>query len=75
MLVTGIDKAKDDIFTVSLRNKPDRVVVSDESRLPIAYWTITKKPNLTAIGKAFKTNGEIPSGCELAPEEKTVSIR
>lgn len=60
--------------TFSVRAKPAKVEVYDESAVPSQLFRIKKEVDKAAIRKALEQGEEIP-GCELVDGEMTLSVR
>jgi phage host-nuclease inhibitor protein Gam len=74
MEAAGLDKAKLVTGTLSVKDKPPSVVITDEAALPLDFVRITRAPDKTAIAKALKA-GETVDGAELQPGGRTLAIR
>lgn len=61
-------------FTVSLRNNPPRVVITDDAVVPDQYCRISRLPNLNEIRSALKNNVIIP-GASLSNGGVGISTR
>jgi len=65
-------------FTLSLRQAPSKIVVTDEALIPAAYMNTpeppTPKPDKKKIADALKANTEIP-GCVLSNGGVSLSVR
>ena len=58
---SGIDRAKDDLFTVALQNSPPSVQVDNESVIPKDYWRYpAPSVDKRSILDALKSGEEIP---------------
>jgi hypothetical protein len=60
--------------TLSLKDKPPSVLITDEAALPLDFVCITRAPDKTAIAKALKA-GDTVDGAELQPGGRTLAIR
>jgi hypothetical protein len=71
----GIDKIMEADFTLSLRNAPPSVVITDEAAIPEWLW-IPQKPKLDKRGllDALKA-GTAVTGAELTNAQRTLSVR
>lgn len=76
MQQAGITKIKGPQFTITLSDGQERVVVTDESKLPPEYvrTKTTSEPDKKAIMAAYKADGTLPSGVEIH-ETTTLRIR
>lgn len=83
-LLKGSKKTREFLHgKVSWRTKPERLEVTDKGALvdwlasqPIkgGLYRVEVKPELRAIQEQFKATGEIPPGCDLAPESETIHV-
>lgn len=60
--------------TLSVRPKPPKVIITDDTLLPQDMWRIKREPSLSAIGTALK-EGETVPGATLSNQPDTISIR
>lgn len=76
MQAAGITKIKGPQFTITLSGGQERVVITDESKLPPEYvrTKTTSEPDKKAILAAYKADGTLPSGVEIH-ETTTLRIR
>lgn len=81
MEVTSIDKVKNEILTISLRNSPPSVEVIDEKLIPDDYWReipsrfeIDKQAILSVYKESSEGVPEIP-GVKIITSKKHVVIR
>lgn len=74
MEAAGIDKAKLVTGTLTVKDKPPSVLITDEDALPLDYVRITRAPDKTAIAKALKA-GETVDGATLTNGGRTLAIR
>jgi hypothetical protein len=78
MLNSAIDKVPGKIVTLSLRNAPPSVNILDKNAVPENYRRVIPESwdiNKSAILENFKTTGEIPNGCEVITNKKSLMIR
>lgn len=78
MLNSAIDKVHGKIVTLSLRNAPPSVNILDKNAVPENYRRVIPESwdiNKSAILENFKTTGEIPNGCEVITNTKSLMIR
>ena len=78
MTLMNIDKIKRTLFTVSVRINPPSVNVLNKEDVPVHFrriipetWEVDKR----TIIENFKANGEIPNGCEVIYDKKSLQIR
>ena len=69
----GKDKVEAGIFKWSLQYGPGRVEITDETKIPDAYFVKEIKPLKTEIKKAIES-GEITEGAEIV-REKSLRLR
>lgn len=74
MDAAGMKKHEEPDFTVSLRNNPPKVIISDEAELPDRYFKISRIPILTDIRSDLKNNIVIP-GVSLSNGGVGLSLR
>ena len=76
MTAAGMDKVKTALFTVSIAQGRESVVISDESLIPDDYVIVKTviQPDKTEIAKAIKAGNEVP-GCGLARGETSLRIK
>ncbi len=74
MEMTGIKKHEMPLATLSMRNGPVKVIVTDEARLTDEYVRIKREPDKIAIKKALE-NGTSVDGAELSNPVPVLSIR
>ena len=74
MEAAGIDKAKLPTATITVKDKPPAVQITDEAALPLDFIRITRAPDKTAIAKALKA-GETVDGATLTNGGRTLQIR
>jgi hypothetical protein len=74
MEAAGIDKAKLPTATISVKDKPPSVQITDEALLPLDFIRTTRAPDKTAIAKALKA-GETVDGAVLTNGGRTLAIR
>ena len=62
-------------FTISLRNNPSKVVITDETRIPAEFWKekIVKTLDRTLLKEALET--DIVPGAELSNGGASLTIR
>jgi hypothetical protein len=74
MEMSGVDRAEDDLFTVSIQNNPPRVDVHDPESVPAAFWT-TPDPVLDKRGimDRLKAGEDVPGASLL--QSKGIRIR
>jgi hypothetical protein len=74
MATSGITRIKCGSFSVSLSPGQERVVITDESKLPPEYvrTKTTSEPDKKAILAAYKADGVLPSGVEI---HETTALR
>ena len=65
MEISGRDKVRTDLFTVSVQRSPDKVVVTDEAKIPTVYFKKTISLDKTEVKLALQRGLAVP-GCELA---------
>jgi hypothetical protein len=72
----GICQIKSPQFSITLSPGQDRVVITDESKLPAEYvrTKTTSEPDKRAILAAYKADGTLPAGVEIH-ETTTLRIR
>lgn len=78
MTVTGIDKIRRDLFTISLRLNPPSVNVIDTDSIPTHFRRIipeTWQPDKKQILEHFKETGEIIAGVEMVTDKKSLQIK
>lgn len=71
----GLDKLKTNLFSASLRENPEKVLVKNEKAIPKVFKV--KQPDkidLNAIKQAIK-DGQTVRGAELVREGKSITIR
>lgn len=69
----GKDKVEAGIFKWSLQFGPGRVEITDETKIPDAFFVTEIKPLKTEIKRAIE-NGEITEGAEIV-REKSILLR
>jgi hypothetical protein len=74
MEMAGIKKHEMSLATLSMRNGPVKVVITDETRLTDEYVRIKREPNKIAIKDALE-NGTRVDGAELSNPVPVLSIR
>ena len=74
MQIAHIQKAELAEATLSIRNNPPKVIITDEALIPENYIRIKREPNKAEIATLLKRGSTIP-GAELSNAEPTLSIR
>lgn len=75
MEVAGIKKKETPFGTVSLKNVPPSVVITDEAAIPSEFWKVSDpKLDKKAVLEALKDNKPVP-GAELSNGSISVQIR
>ena len=64
MEMSGREKVRTDIFTVSVQHSPDKVHVTDEAKIPPQYYQTTKRLDKIEVLRMLKAGYAVP-GCEL----------
>jgi hypothetical protein len=66
MRETNIDKIESEYFNVSIRNNAPKVIIEDDSKIPIEFMRVKeiKEPDKVKI-KEFMINGEVLEGVHL----------
>ena len=66
MEMSGREKVRTDVFTVSVQHSPDKVHVTDEAKIPAQYYyyQITKRLDKVEVLRMLKAGYAVP-GCEL----------
>lgn len=78
MQSVNVLKIKRDVVTISVRNSPPSVEVSDMTVLPAEFVKVipeTRSPDKRAILTHFKATGEIPPGSNVITANKYLEIR
>ena len=78
MTVCQVDKVKNPVLTISLRNSPPSVNILDEGKLPPSWWRVIPEqrvPDKIAILNIYKDTGEVVPGTEIITDKKFVVIR
>lgn len=78
MLATKTDKIKGDLVTLSVRTNPASVSVIELNALPENFRRIipeTWQPDKKMILDHVKSTGEIPNGCEIVTDKKSLVIK
>jgi hypothetical protein len=70
---SGLKTHKLATTTLSVRNGPRKVIVTNESELPDEYFRITRKPNLTAIHERIDQGVAVP-GAVLSNAQPVLSM-
>ena len=60
--------------TVSLRNGPPKVIITNESEIPVDFWRVRREPDKSKIGAALKAHEFVP-GAVLSNPEMSLTIR
>lgn len=78
MEVAQKDKINGKVLTISLQVNPISIKVTDADLVPLVFrkiipetFTVDKK----AITDWFKQHGEIPDGCEVVTDKKSLRIK
>jgi hypothetical protein len=74
MRAADLRKAELPAATLSIRNTPPAVVITDEDDLPEAFWRVSRAPDKSAINDALKAGQFIP-GAELSNGGEIISVR
>lgn len=76
MLKHNKQKVKNGLYTVSLKDVPPKLEVTDESRIPAEYWK-KQDPRLDkdALFKDIKDHGVVVEGARLSNGGKTIQFR
>ena len=64
MEASGREKVRTDVFTVSVQHSPDKVHVTDETKIPAQYYQTTKRLDKVEVLRMLKAGYAVP-GCEL----------
>jgi len=77
MAECGREKVKGELLTVSLRKAPPSCQIIDADAVSEDWTEIveTKKIDRRGIIDNFKKTGEIPDGCDITFDKKTLQIR
>jgi phage host-nuclease inhibitor protein Gam len=83
-LIRGAKKSRDFVHgRIGWRTKPEKLVVKDSDALaawlaaqPIesGLYRVKVEPEMKALQQLFKTQGEIPPGCDVEPSSETITI-
>jgi len=78
MMVSGIERLKGNLFTISVRPCPPSVEVINEDEIPQEYRRVvpeTWQPDKKAIIDHFKETTEAVPGTKIIKDKKTLQIR
>lgn len=64
METAGRDKIRTDLFTIAIQHSPDKVHVTDETKIPAQYYQTTKRLDKVEVLRMLKAGYAVP-GCEL----------
>lgn len=75
METAGVPKIEAPEFTLSLRSIPPKVIITDEAKLPAAYWveTVMRRPDRDAIKGALKSGAV--DGAEFSNGGLSLTVR
>jgi phage host-nuclease inhibitor protein Gam len=83
-LLRGSKKSHDFVHgRIGWRSKPERLVVKDEAELlawlsaqpiELGLYRVKLEPEMKALQTLFKTQGEIPPGCDVEPSQESITI-
>lgn len=74
LTLTTLDKIERPRATVSLRQTPPKVIVTDEAILPEDYVRVKREPDKVAIGAALKSGMEV-AGATLGNGGQTITVK
>lgn len=65
MSILEVQEIKTDVFTVSVVNGREKVVIVDESKIPEDFWKVKRDPDTKKLMDAYKEDGEIVAGVDI----------
>lgn len=78
MITAKTEKIEGNLLTLTLQKSPPSCIVTDQTLVPKIFIKIIpqqEQVDRVAILTNFRNNGEIPPGCNIVADKKTLRIR